>query len=765
MAESNFPLKVNLIGNATSLNTALTGASARLRQFSSRAKALGSSLTTSLTLPLALIGGASVKMALDFDKSMTKIKTLVGVASDEVDAMGGAVKRLAVDTGVNANDAADALFFITSAGLRGADAMAVLESSAKASAIGLGEVKTVADAVTSAVNAYGQANLSAESATDVLTAAVREGKLEADSLAQSMGKVLPVSSQLGVGFEEVGAALAAMSRTGTDAAMATTSLRGILSALLNPSSQANKELKNFHLEAGELRKQLREEGLLSVLKTLTETFGDNEEAAGKVFGNVRALTGVLDLMGNNVDTTEQIFARMSDTTGTLNTAFTELEDSLSFKFKKSLEAVRTSFTELGKTLAISVLPFIQKLAGFLTTTINKFNNLDTSTQNLILTVAGISATLGPALISIGLIGSGIAALMSPITLVIVGIAGLSFAIDNLIMPLDEFYLKAKAIFDKLRVHVQGSIMQFKLLKEFKFGELGLMPDMIDDAIDNINTKLEEDLGNIDGRTVTEKITSYFSDLKETFNSIGSGIGSSVASGIEKALKITVSATDIFDISSMNQSDINEKLKERLKILKRISDAVMFANQEAELAINKQAELAQRQVDAVTGAIGQIMGNIANSISNLFAGGEMNAKKFALGVLSILGDLAIQIGTLAVLANKAVTDMLIPGKGLAAGLALIAIGAAMKGISAKLQNDGVPLDGAFAKGGIISGPTVGLLGEYSGARHNPEVVAPLDKLKSMIGSNGSQNLSGEFVVRGQDLVVALQRAERNRNRFK
>ena len=72
---------------------------------------------------------------------------------------------------------------------------------------------------------------------------------------------------------------------------------------------------------------------------------------------------------------------MSDTTGTLNTAFTELEDELSFKFKKSLEAVRTSFTELGKTLAISVLPFIQKLAGFLTTTINKFNNLDTSTQN------------------------------------------------------------------------------------------------------------------------------------------------------------------------------------------------------------------------------------------------------------------------------------------------------------------------------------------------------------------------------------------------
>ena len=121
--------------------------------------------------------------------------------------------------------------------------------------------------------------------------------------------------------------------------------------------------------------------------------------------------------------------------------------------------------------------------------------------------------------------------------------------------------------------------------------------------------------------------------------------------------------------------------------------------------------------------------------------------------------------MVILANKAVTEMLIPGLGLAAGFALIAIGAAIKGMSTRLQTQGVPLDGAFAKGGIVSGPTVGLLGEYSGARHNPEVIAPLDKLKSMIGSNCSQNLSGEFVVRGQDLVVALQRAERNRNRFK
>jgi tape measure domain-containing protein len=70
---------------------------------------------------------------------------------------------------------------------------------------------------------------------------------------------------------------------------------------------------------------------------------------------------------------------------------------------------------------------------------------------------------------------------------------------------------------------------------------------------------------------------------------------------------------------------------------------------------------------------------------------------------------------------------------------------------------------LARGGIVSRPTNALIGEYPGARSNPEVVAPLSKLKTMLGTSGA--MQGEFVLRGQDLVVALQRAERNRNRFK
>ena len=70
--------------------------------------------------------------------------------------------------------------------------------------------------------------------------------------------------------------------------------------------------------------------------------------------------------------------------------------------------------------------------------------------------------------------------------------------------------------------------------------------------------------------------------------------------------------------------------------------------------------------------------------------------------------------------------------------------------------------SFATGGIVSGPTLGLMGEYAGARTNPEVIAPLDKLKSMIGTNGgSTEVFG--TISGADILLSSDRARNNRNR--
>lgn len=66
---------------------------------------------------------------------------------------------------------------------------------------------------------------------------------------------------------------------------------------------------------------------------------------------------------------------------------------------------------------------------------------------------------------------------------------------------------------------------------------------------------------------------------------------------------------------------------------------------------------------------------------------------------------------------------------------------------------------FAKGGIVSGPTLALVGEYAGASSNPEVIAPLDKLRSMIQPQGGFGGNVRFEIEGRKLVGVISNTTR------
>ena len=69
---------------------------------------------------------------------------------------------------------------------------------------------------------------------------------------------------------------------------------------------------------------------------------------------------------------------------------------------------------------------------------------------------------------------------------------------------------------------------------------------------------------------------------------------------------------------------------------------------------------------------------------------------------------------------------------------------------------------FADGGIVSGPTLGLVGEYPGAKTNPEVIAPLDKLRGMLGGQAVQ-VTGK--ISGRDILLTSERNAIDRNRVR
>jgi hypothetical protein len=153
--------------------------------------------------------------------------------------------------------------------------------------------------------------------------------------------------------------------------------------------------------------------------------------------------------------------------------------------------------------------------------------------------------------------------------------------------------------------------------------------------------------------------------------------------------------------------------------------------------------------------------LGEGLGQLLAGGDL--KSVLNSFLSVLTEGLISVGKLAIatgiamLGIKAALESMNPFAAIAAGIALVALGTAVK---AKLSDTSKKMGGTkkFANGGIISGPTMGLMGEYPGASANPEVVAPLDKLKDMIGGGSG----GTFVLRGQDLLLSVNRAQKASN---
>lgn len=173
---------------------------------------------------------------------------------------------------------------------------------------------------------------------------------------------------------------------------------------------------------------------------------------------------------------------------------------------------------------------------------------------------------------------------------------------------------------------------------------------------------------------------------------------------------------------------------------------------------KEVELTGQQIGGiVTGAIQQF----ATGFGEALASG--NAIEIFKALLTSLMEMLQQFGQALIAASTATLAFKSlfanPIGAIISGAAMVTAAAAAK---AALQNAT-----AFADGGIVSGPTYALVGEYAGARNNPEVIAPLSKLRDLIAP-ASTDLGGlrlETKVRGRDLYVMLQGIGQERRRVR
>ena len=135
------------------------------------------------------------------------------------------------------------------------------------------------------------------------------------------------------------------------------------------------------------------------------------------------------------------------------------------------------------------------------------------------------------------------------------------------------------------------------------------------------------------------------------------------------------------------------------------------------------------------------------MQNAFMMIKEGAGNFGDYMIDLLERLIVRLA--AMVAAFAALSVLFPGS------------AAVKGGLGNFMAGGFGVQG-FAAGGLVTGPTLALVGEGSGTTlSNPEVIAPLDKLQQMMGGGGNVTVTG--MIRGSDILLSNERSLLDRNR--
>lgn len=308
--------------------------------------------TVSVAVGGALLGvaAASVRMSNEFEQSLTKMQTLVGIGKKDVEEFKIKIISLSKTTGIAANELANALYFITSSGLEGAEAFKALESSAQAAAIGMGETEVIADALTSVINAYGQEAYTANEATNILLKTVKLGKAEADQLAASIGSIVPNAAILGVSFEDLGSAIAATTLTGKNASEAITGLNSLMMALIKTEEKGEKRLKSVDSSYKQLRATLKSSGITGVIAELNKHFAGNVVAIGEILRRKEAINAFMTLTGKSASKWAAITEDMTDKTNELGASMDIYSETKGAKWNQMTADMASGMRGLGDAI-------------------------------------------------------------------------------------------------------------------------------------------------------------------------------------------------------------------------------------------------------------------------------------------------------------------------------------------------------------------------------------------------------------------------------
>tara|TARA_R110000850_G_scaffold275205_1_gene414103 strand:+ start:756 stop:3158 length:2403 start_codon:yes stop_codon:yes gene_type:complete len=793
-------ISIIVAANIKGLELGLGKANKSLAKFASGAARMGSMLSFGITAPLTALGKSAFDAFSNFENGMMKVKTVTGASIGEFKMLTAEAKRLGATTQFTAQQVSELQLVL---GRKGFDPTAIknMEQSILDLALATGEdLSLAAETVATSINAFQLESSDAARVANTLASAAANSSIQLSTFSTAFGHAGASANAVGVDLEELSAMMGVLMDNGIKASKAGTGLRKVFMKL-------HKEGRNF----------------TEVLDLVTQ--GElGLEKAQKLVG-VTAANQILILAKNKTKVAELTEEYKTNTTR-LNEMAIAMGDTTFAKVKKMESAIEGMKIEMGALIAEAIQPIILKVTEWASAFQNldtgtkklilKIAGIAAVLGPLLLAISLVTTAWGMMATSIGLVKKAVKSLTKTIAknpLGILAIVIASVAANWLIFrnnnraandELDKTQEAAKnaseriaeinknlatrnkSSDDLLREEIKGFQdltqatldlkkaklelgqdefgldLDFMAIGDLMLGIEGLEQQLVD--YDSTLTALDLAIDLGDSVIVVDDLTDSYNELGEAIPDLSSsyssmtginfdvGNGSSSGgeeeettlpfTGLEKQLsKASEGVTEFFDKwgDSINMvGDIFGKMMQNQMVdlensHKKKADAIANSNMNEEdkatAMLNLDKETAKEKAKILRKqAIAEKAAAVVSAVMN----GALAISK-TLGQAGFLGiPLSAIVGALAATQVATIAASPIP---------------------------------AFAQGGLVTGATMGLVGEGRGTTmSNPEVIAPLDKLKSMLGdSGGGGTVIPDVRITGDDLLIVFDRASRRKER--
>ena len=405
MAEYN--VKAILTANATQLIAGMREAKASVEQFGQATThikgdvpamigGVGKALTKGVTLPLAAIGGASVKTAANFEAGMSKVQAISGASTEDMKRLSDMAKHMGATTKFSASESAEALSYMGMAGWKTDQMIAGLPGVMNLAAASGEDLGMVSDIVTDSLTAFGMKAEDTGRFVDVLAAAATNSNTNVSMMGETFKYAAPIAGALGYSVEDTALAVGLMANAGIKGSQAGTALRGALTRLEAPTKEVEKGMKMLGLNVNDLQGMTLDQKL----QTLRGAFAGLDEsqkvqAASMLFGK-QAMSGMLAI----INASESEYNGLKDAINNSGGAAKSMAEIMENNLKGSVTKLKSALEGAGIAIGEILAPKIKVAVDKITELVSAFTNLDLATQNTIVNIGLVAAAIGPALVII-----------------------------------------------------------------------------------------------------------------------------------------------------------------------------------------------------------------------------------------------------------------------------------------------------------------------------------------------------------------------------